>query len=300
MERRLGSSVVMSLGRIVLCAGLCLVAAGRADEAATSGGLEHWVNAEWVEHPSNDGDSFRVRYDGDEHLLRLYYVDAPETRAGSETDARRVREQSNYFGLESHRDTVHFGQVAADFTRAALSRPFTVYTVRATAPGRSVSRRIYAFVETADKEDLAALLVVRGLARAHGVRRALPNGTSAADAEKAFSDLESAAMLERVGIWAASNAKRLIAARSKLRQELTELRHIDATTRFSAGPIDINTASLAELDMLPGVGPVTARNIVQHRPFKKPADLLRVPRITELSITNILPHLTWETEADER
>lgn len=296
MERILGSSVVMRLGQIAVGAGLCLVAAVRADEAATPGGLERWEHVEWVAHPSNDGDSFRVRYAGDDYLLRLYYVDTPETSAGSETDARRVRDQSSYFGLESHRDTVHFGQVAADFTRKALSRPFTVYTVRATAPGRSVSRRIYAFVETADKEDLAALLVERGLARAYGVRRALPDGTLAVDAAEELSDLESAAMLERAGIWAASNAKRLIAARAESRQELAELRHIHATVRFPAGPININTAAVDELEMLPGVGPVTARNILLHRPFSKPEDLLRVPRITELSITNIMPHLTWETD----
>lgn len=281
---------------IVVLVCLCLAAGVRADEDATPGGLEHWEQVEWVADPSNDGDSFSVRYDGAEYLLRLYYVDAPETSASSETDARRVREQSRYFGLESHRDTVHFGQAAAEFTRTMLARPFTVYTARATAPGRSVSRRIYAFVETSGSEDLAALLVARGLARAYGVRRALPDGTSAVDAAAGFSDLESAAMLDRAGLWSASNSKRLIAARAESRQELAELRDIDTSTRFPAGLIDINTAGLRELEMLPGVGPVTARNIVAHRPFSKPEDLLRVPRITALTVTNILPHLKWATE----
>ena len=101
------------------------------------------------------------------------------------------------------------------------------------------------------------------------------------------------AELDRQGIWAASDAKRLIAARAESRQELAELRTIHASVRFPAGPIDINTADIRELEMLPGVGPVTARNIVDGRPFMGPEDLLRIPRITEQTLTNILPHLTW-------
>ena len=264
-----------------------------ADDAF--GGLERWENVVWVDHPSNDGDSFYVAHDGEQHLLRLYYVDTAETSAASETDARRVRDQTRYFGLRHHRDTVHFGEVAADFAREQLSRPFTVYTARATAPGRSVSRRIYAFVETADGEDFASLLVAQGLARAYGVRRRLPDGRSAADGAAWFSDLESAAMLDREGIWSASDASRLIAARAESRKELAELREIHESIRFPAGPIDINEAELRELEMLPGVGPVTARHILEHRPFTKPEDLLRVPRITARTVTNIMPHLKWET-----
>ncbi len=296
MKQGLGISIVRRFWQMAVFAGIGLATGVRAEEDATPGRLEHWEQVEWVDNPSNDGDSFSVRYDGAEYLLRLYYVDAPETSASSETDARRVRDQSRYFGLESHRDTVHFGQAAADFTRAMLARPFTVYTVRATAPGRSVTRRIYAFVETSDGEDLAALLVAHGLARAYGVRRALPDGTSAVDAAEGFSDRESAAMLDRAGLWAASDSKRLIAARAESRQELAELRDIDTSIRFPAGPIDINTAELRELEMLPGVGPVTARNILAHRPYRKPEDLLRVPRITALTVTNILPHLKWAPE----
>ena len=291
---RKARDIGFSIAALVLFVGFCLTThAVFAEDDATISGMERWDGVVWVAHPSNDGDSFYVRHDEVTHVLRLYYVDTPETSASSETDARRVRDQTRYFGLLHHRDTVHFGVVAADFTREQLARPFIVYTARATAPGRSVSRRMYAFVETADGMDLGALLVEHGLARAYGVRRALPDGTSAVDAASAFSDLESAAMLDRQGIWAASDAKRLIAARAESRQELAELRTIHASVRFPAGPIDINTADIRELEMLPGVGPVTARNIVDGRPFMGPEDLLRIPRITEQTLTNILPHLTW-------
>lgn len=49
------------------------------------------------------------------------------------------------------------------------------------------------------------------------------------------------------------------------------------------GMIDINRASAAELDGLPGVGPSTAQKIVDDReangPFATPEDLMRVPGI---------------------
>ena len=50
-----------------------------------------------------------------------------------------------------------------------------------------------------------------------------------------------------------------------------------------AAVVDLNRAGLAELDGLPGIGPVLAGRILQHRnahgPFREPEDLLAVPGI---------------------
>lgn len=50
-------------------------------------------------------------------------------------------------------------------------------------------------------------------------------------------------------------------------------------------PIDLNTADLATLDSLPGIGPTTARAILEERArrggFRSTRDLLRVPGIGE-------------------
>jgi competence protein ComEA len=50
-----------------------------------------------------------------------------------------------------------------------------------------------------------------------------------------------------------------------------------------AGPVDLNRATVAELDRLPGVGPATAAAIVEHReragPFATVGDLEDVPGI---------------------
>jgi competence protein ComEA len=54
---------------------------------------------------------------------------------------------------------------------------------------------------------------------------------------------------------------------------------------YPAEPIDLNTADLATLDSLPGIGPATARAILEERArrggFRSTRDLLRVPGIGE-------------------
>jgi competence protein ComEA len=56
-------------------------------------------------------------------------------------------------------------------------------------------------------------------------------------------------------------------------------------TAVPAEPIDLNTADLAALDSLPGIGPATARAILEERArrggFRSTRDLLRVPGIGE-------------------
>ncbi len=56
-----------------------------------------------------------------------------------------------------------------------------------------------------------------------------------------------------------------------------------AATGGAAGPVNLNTADLALLDGLPGIGPVLAQRIVEHReqqgPFRQVEDLLDVPGI---------------------
>jgi competence protein ComEA len=49
-------------------------------------------------------------------------------------------------------------------------------------------------------------------------------------------------------------------------------------------PVNLNTATASELEQLPGVGPVLAENIIQHRkkygPFARPEHLLLVKGIS--------------------
>jgi competence protein ComEA len=63
----------------------------------------------------------------------------------------------------------------------------------------------------------------------------------------------------------------------------------------AAGPVDLNTATEAELDTLPGIGPATARAIVEERTrrggFRSLRDLLRIRGIGERRLAELRPRL---------
>lgn len=63
----------------------------------------------------------------------------------------------------------------------------------------------------------------------------------------------------------------------------------------AAAPVDLNRAGLAELDALPGIGPVLAGRILQHRnahgPFREPEDLLAVPGIGPRLFERLRPRI---------
>ena len=233
------------------------------------------VEAGWA-----DGDSFSVALsDGKEIVLRLYYVDCNETAAATETDQRRVRDQSSYFGVDDHQVTLESGRQAAEEVKKLLSKPFTVHTAFASALGRSAKPRTYGFITLSDGRDLGEVLVGEGLARSYGVRRNTPDGLNTEAAEAKMDDLELGAAIARRGIWAKTDPQRLVALREDRRAEDRQLREAFGT---SAGePIDPNTATVDEIMLLPGVGEVLAERIVEGRPYKSVADLRRVPGVGE-------------------
>ncbi|MHB8755808.1 MAG: ComEA family DNA-binding protein [Candidatus Acidiferrales bacterium] len=61
-------------------------------------------------------------------------------------------------------------------------------------------------------------------------------------------------------------------------------------------PINLNTATMEQLEELPGVGPVTAKSIIEFRtksgPFKRIEDLLAVPRISKKRFRKLAPYVT--------
>ncbi len=62
-----------------------------------------------------------------------------------------------------------------------------------------------------------------------------------------------------------------------------------------AFPIDLNTATAAELEALPRVGPATAARIVawreEHGPFRRVEDLLEVPGIGPATLERLRPYV---------
>ena len=63
-------------------------------------------------------------------------------------------------------------------------------------------------------------------------------------------------------------------------------------TNESGALVDINTATLAELDTLPGVGPSTAQRIIDGRPYGTIEDLMRVKGIGQATFDKLKERIT--------
>lgn len=67
------------------------------------------------------------------------------------------------------------------------------------------------------------------------------------------------------------------------------------------GKVNLNTATEAQLSLLPGIGPVTAAKIVQARqekPFSRTMEIVRVPGIGMKRFRALEPYLTVEGPTD--
>jgi endonuclease YncB( thermonuclease family) len=220
------------------------------------GAEKDWVKldrCELVPNPANDGDSFHVRANDKEYIFRLYLVDAPETDA---VNPARLIEQAKYFGI-SVPQVIELGEAAKLFVQQKLAEPFTVFTRRANAMGRSNIERFYAFVQTKDG-DLGEQLVANGLARIYG-RRAVPPGASSSAAEsQKLKDLENQAKQAKLGGWAANVERSSTPAASPSSTSKSE--------RLFPAKFDINTATEKELRLIPGIGPMMVARIIAARP----------------------------------
>lgn len=84
----------------------------------------------------------------------------------------------------------------------------------------------------------------------------------------------------------------------------------DTTTESSGrssasleGQININTATMAELEQLPGVGPAIAERIVSYRkdtPFKQRNQIMRIKGIGEKTFAKIKDYLVVEGDTTLR
>jgi DNA uptake protein ComE-like DNA-binding protein len=259
------------------------------------------VEAEWA-----DGDSFPVRLpDGRQVTARLYGADCIEWHVNDETLARRLRAQRRYFGIadtdaaSSMKTARDFGKQATLRTRELLAKPFTVHTAFAGARGNGETERAYAFVTTAEGKDLATILVEDGLARAFGVTRQLPDGTSGNEYREALADLELTAAASKKGIWSVTNWNELPADRADERRESTELQTVLKDSQSTAA-INPNTATAEELESLPGIGEKLAERIIEARkikPLQSIDDLLAIKGVTPKLVESLAPKLQFSTPA---
>ena len=258
------------------------------------------VEADWA-----DGDSFPVKLpDGRQVTARLYGADCIEWHVNDETLARRLRAQRRYFGIadtdatSSMKTARDFGKQAALRTRELLAKPFTVHTAFAGARGNGEKERAYAFVTTAEGKDLATVLVEDGLARAFGVTRQLPDGTSGNEYRDALADLELTAAAAKKGIWAVTDWTHLAEDRAEERRESAELQTVLKDSQSTTAAIDPNTATAEELQSLPGIGKKLAERIIEARtktPIRSIDDLLAIKGITPKLAETLTPKLQFST-----
>lgn len=173
----------------------------RAD-VAKQGDYQVIPGCQLVDHRNNDGDSFLVRLGtGEEVVLRLYFVDAPESRR-HQYNGKRIGHQARYFGI-SDEDSVDLGMEAKRFVLHELEQnTFTVYTKWQEVYD---SGRYYALVKlNLDGEDrwLHEVLVDRGLARIYTEGATMPDGEIASHHKGALKSLAKAAREAKRGGWA--------------------------------------------------------------------------------------------------
>ncbi len=256
-------------------------------------GLQEFENCIYLPESWADGDSFHVFFpDGKKRVLRLYYIDCVEQTVQTDSDKDRLREQARHFGTEDYRIAVEHGEAAAAFTAKLLEKPFTVHTAFADARGRSGKPRYYAFIRTHDGRDLARVLVEEGLARAFGVGRETPSGTSRDEYEAFLEDVEFSAAMKRNGLWAHSDPEALVAMRADERREARELEAIDAAVavRPPEEPIDVNSGSLEDL-MRAGLREGLADGVIQNRFYERVEDIIRVKGIGPKTLEKVKPYL---------
>ena len=238
-----------------------------------------------VSAPINDGDSFKVQHEDKRFIVRLYFVDSPETH---ETYMDRVRDQARYFSMPVA-DVIAAGKVATAYSKKFLRGVFTVITQWADARGGK-EPRFFALVRK-NNQLLSSGLVRNGLARIYGMptKGSWPGGVSPRAYLSQLKQYERAAQRSTNGIWASATGSLQLAGLNQLNSDVegTGVSNavqanalVDIATASRTGKLILNTASAAELETLPGIGPALSSYIIAARPIRAVNDLVKIPGIT--------------------
>ena len=279
---------------------LSILAIGFGPASVSAQTWEKLERCRLISSGGNDGDSFRVSHAGKEYIFRLCFVDSPEV---TESYPDRVAAQGSYFQLDK-KETLKVGEEAAEFTRDFLDGgTFTVFTAWEDAEGESDLPRHFAIVEKGSASLIEAL-VEAGLARIYGKPArgtGNPVGSSPDRYVEGLRQLERDAQRAKVGGWRKSARVAPPQPSPSLTPQLT-VNSLMQTSRplapaipTSSGPtVNVNTASAAQLEAIPGIGPALSGRLIAARPFSGPRDLMRVNGIGEKTMVKLTPYLKFQ------
>lgn len=245
---------------------LALFSAPAAPAASPAKGWQIWDDCRLAADKYFDGDSFHVQHGTQALIVRLYFVDAPETDAGL---GERVKGQAAYYRV-TEAAVLRGGHAARTFTERFLSKPFRVITRMQAAPGASREPRYYAMVEQGGRR-LDAALVEAGLAAPTSEIADYPDATGGQRTARELRALQARAAQDKRGLWQRTvNVETL---KDALKPRLGPGSVATPQSRL----INLNTATAEELSTLPGIGPKTAGQIIRARPLKDLAALDALP-----------------------
>ncbi len=129
-----------------------------------------------------------------------------------------------------------------------------------------------------------------------------PVTAAAIIATRPFSSIEDITRTPRIGPKTYENLKGLITVSGVAAPAVAPTVALAVTSTVApavapavvAGKININTASQAQLESLPRIGPVTAAAIIANRPFKSIDEITKVPRIGAKTYENLKSLITVE------
>ncbi len=159
---------------------------------------EEWERCALLADRYMDGDSFYIETsDGGVYIIRIYFVDAPET---DDRFPERLEEQAEYFGITVP-ENLKVGDMATDFAKEFMKEPFTVHTRKQGARGASDSPRYFGFIENNAGKFLHEELVRYGLGRVYGMPAPRPDGLSPARVWSRLREVREEAKARKVGGW---------------------------------------------------------------------------------------------------
>lgn len=237
--------------------------------------------------PLDDDDADRDKQESLAERGSSELVPASAAAAPARLSASGAAERAWTFTRE------HLAAVAIILLTGCLWAGYSVLQARSTPVAVAVPTVMSSPIPTPTPTPTIRVHVVGAVKRPGVV--SVPEGSRVADAIEAAGGLEGAADPAELNLAAviADGSQIAIGTRGKPRGEIhsTSSEGADST----AGSINLNTATVAQLDTLPGVGPVTAQKIIDWREankrFARVEELQEVDGIGPKSYAEIAPHV---------